>query len=358
MKRTLKVLCLCAGVSAAALIAHAEVRWTGDGLTGDFGKTQLRGRFSATVQGAAFDPAEPQPLGEDGTKTDGAVDGSARLSLEYTTDNAVIFGVVADIDTGNVDIDGFERDEFYVYLASDLGRIEIGENDGPADTLGFHAPTVGMGQIRGDSARYTGSVALLSAYDTRDAAKVTVLSAPFDGFRAGISWSPEFAVNENDPDPTRRIVQDDVIELGAQYIRPVGDFVLGVSAAWVAGTADPVTNREDIQSWSVGTEVRRGPWVAGAAYVSRGSSALRPGAPEETEVNAGLAYEQERWQIAGSVAISEEDGGDVLRAGVGGEYLLTDNTFVRADLVRFEQDLPLSASREGTTGLIEFGVRF
>jgi hypothetical protein len=358
MKRTIKVLFLCVGVSSLAMIARADIRWTGDGLVGDFGKTQLRGRFTATVQGAAFDPAEPQPAGDTGTKTDGAVDGSARLSLEYTTDNALIFGVVADVDTGNVDIDGFERDEFYVYLASDLGRIEIGENDGPADTLGFHAPTVGMGQIRGDSARYTGSVALLSAFDTRDAAKITVLSAPRDGFRAGISWSPEFAVNENDPDPTRRIIADDVIELGAQYVRPVGNFVLGLSASWVSGTADPATLRQDIESWSVGTEVRRGQWVAGAAYVSRGGSALRTGAPDETEINAGLAYEQERWQFGGSFALSEEDGGDVRRAGIGGEYSLTDNAFIRADLVRFEQDFPTAPSRDGTTGIVEVGVRF
>lgn len=340
---------------ASALPAASEVTFNEDGLTGDFGKTQLRGRFTATVQAAVFDPAE-DPMA--GTDTDTVIDGTARLSLEYSADNAWVFGVVADVDSGQDEIEGFERDEFYVYASSQYGRIELGENDGPADTMSFHAPRVGLGQVRGDFARYTGTVALFSPFDSRDSAKVTYLSPPIEGFRFGVAYAPEFELNSDDPIPTRRTIQEDVVELGAQFVQPVGDFVVGFSGAYVTGESDPVTEREDIESWSIGTEVRRGQFTFGAAYVDRGRSNLRATAEEETEWNAGLAYEAERWEIAGSVAISDEGPRTVSRYGVGGEYSITQNLFVRADAVVFEEDLSAAGTRDGTAGIVEFGVRF
>lgn len=335
--------------------AAAEIRFGEDGLTGNYGKVQLRGRFGASVQAGAF---EPVGVPGAGTRTDTAIDGSARLSLEYTADNAWVFGVAADIDSGQEQIEGFERDEFYVYAASEYGRIEIGENDGPADTLSFHAPGVGLGQVRGDFARYTGSVALLSPYDSRDAAKVTYLSPPVGGLRFGVAYAPEFEINGDDPIATRRFIQKDVVELGAQYVRPVGDFVLGASGAYITGTSDRVTGRGDIESWSIGLELRRGKLTAGAAFVDRGQSNLALAAPEESEWNAGLSWKAERWAVAGSMAIGDEGSGTVSRYGVGGLHDITGNVYVAADAVLFEDEDALGVSRNGSVILVEIGVRF
>lgn len=340
---------------ATALPATGEIRLGEDGLTGDFGKLQLRGRFGASVQAGAFDPVE-DPLA--GTQTDTEIDGNARFSLEFTADNAWVFGVVADVDSGQEQIEGFERDEFYAYAASQYGRIEIGENDGPADTLSFHAPRVGLGQVRGDFARYSGSVALLSPYDSRDAAKVTYLSPPIEGLRFGIAYAPEFEINADDPIATRRFIQKDVVEFGAQYVRPLGDFVIGGSTSYIAGTSDPITGREDIESWSAGLEVRRGKFTAGAAYVDRGQSNLFATAPDESEWNAGIAWRDERWAVAGSVAIGDENGGTVSRYGLGGEYQITKNVYVAADAVLLEEEDALGATRDGAVGVVELGVRF
>ncbi len=340
---------------AAALPAVGEISFGEDGLTGDFGKLQLRGRFGASLQAGAFDPVEDPNAG---TTTDTAIDGNARLSLEYTADNAWVFGAVADVDSGQEQIEGFERDEFYVYAASEYGRVELGENDGPADTLSFHAPRVGLGQVRGDFARYSGSVALLSPYDSRDAAKVTYLSPPIERLRFGVAYAPEFEINSDDPVPSRRFIQEDVVEFGAQYVRPVGDFVIGGSAAYITGTSDPLTGREDIESWSAGLEIRRGKLTAGAAYVDRGQSNLIATAPDESEWNAGVSWEDERWAVAGSVAIGEENGGTVSRYGLGGEYEITDNVYVAADAVLFEEEDALGVAQDGAVGLVELGVRF
>ncbi|MEO0712646.1 MAG: porin [Pseudomonadota bacterium] len=355
MKRSVLLGSALAAALMVATPATGEITFGEDGLTGDFGKVQLRGRFGASVQGAVFDPVEDPNAG---TETDAEIDGSARLSLEYTADNAWVFGAIADIDTAQEQVEAFERDEFYVYAASQFGRVEVGENDGPADTLSFHAARVGLGQVRGVSARYTGTVALLSPFDSQDAAKITYLSPPIEGLRFGVAYAPEFEINADDPNPSRRTIQEDVIEFGAQYVQPVGEFVLGGSAAYVAGSSDPVTGREDIESWSVGVEARRGKLTAAAAFVDRGRSNLLPTSDTESEWNAGVSWREEGWAVAASVAIGDENGGTVSRSGVGGEYDITTNIHVAADAVLLNTEDAFGNSEDGAVGLVEVGLRF
>ena len=345
------LLALC--VMAWAPVSTAELKFDKQGLSGDFGKLQVRGNFSASVQAASIDPVDPA-----GDTSDGALDGAARIRLEYTTDNAMLIGAVADIDSGIDQIDGFERNEFYVYLGADWGRIEVGENDGPADTLSYHAPNVGLGQVRGDFARYTGRVALFSPYDTRDSAKVTYLTPPMSGFRGGISFSPEFKINENDPDPLRRLIQEDIVEIAGQYNTIVAGTTYGVSVAYVTGSADSITGREDIDSFGIGGEINRGKWTLGAAFVDRGRSNLPPTAASQSEWNAGIAYREQGWSVAASFAISDELGGDISRFGVGGSYDFRENFYVAADVDFYEEDFPGQATRDGSVVLLEIGVRY
>lgn len=336
-----------------ALPSAAEVSIGDDGLRGDFGKLQLRAHLSASAQGALIDP-----LVAGSSRDDSRLDGSARFSLEYTTDNAIILGAVGEIDSGNDEIEGFERDELYVFVASDWGRVELGENDGPADTLSYHAPVIGLGQVRGDFARYEGSIALLSPYDTRDAAKVTYLSPPINGIRVGVSYAPEFNINENDADPARRLLQQDVVEFAGQYNTVWQGTTFGASAAYVIGTNDSPTAREDIESWSIGAEINRGRISVGAAYVDRGRSNLLASSPSESEWNAGVEYQSERWSIAASTAISDERDGTISRYGVGGTFDITEHIYAAADIVLIEESFQTIADRDATVGVLEIGVRY
>ncbi|MCB1757925.1 MAG: porin, partial [Gammaproteobacteria bacterium] len=205
-------LTLALGPLFATTPATAAIYFDEQGLKGNLGEVQVRGRFSVSAQGALI-----EPLDKGGDRQDGELDGEARINLEYISDSAVLFGLAGEVDTGNDDINDFERGELYAYMAADWGRLELGENDGPADTLSFHAPVVGLGQVRGDFARYIGSAALLSPYDTRDAGKITYLSPPFNGLRGGISYAPDFRINAGDPEPRRRYIQNDAFELAGQY---------------------------------------------------------------------------------------------------------------------------------------------
>jgi Gram-negative porin len=355
MLKTLKLgaASLTALMTQSALTAAAEVTYDERGLVYENGAVTVQARGAVAVQGAWYEPVQG------GVPRNGSeADGSAVLIAEWETSSGLLFGVRGEVDTGNTQIDDFERDELYAYVAADWGRIEVGENDGPADTLSFHAPTIGLGQVRGDFARYTGSVALLSAYDSRDALKVSYFSPPVNGFSAGVSYSPEFTSNEDAVNPTSRIVQDEVYELGAQYMRPVGNWVAAFSGAYVKGTADPVTNRADIESWSLGTELRRGKMVLGGAYVDRGRSALRPTAETENEWNAGLGWEEDRWEAAASYAVTSQGDEKDHRFGIGVDYDVTPHVYLRADAVRLVSERPGIDNRDGWVAMTELGLRF
>ena len=73
----------------------------------------------------------------------------------------------------------------------------MGEQDGSADRLAFHSPIIGLGQIRGDFARYAGRQVLLSAYDTSDAIKLICLSPPICGLRCDLSYAPGRTANSD-----------------------------------------------------------------------------------------------------------------------------------------------------------------
>ncbi len=107
-----------------------------------------------------------------------------------TTPSGVIIGANVEKTNQDRETEALNTGEIYGFIASDWGRLEVGKQDGPADTLAFSAPVIALGQVRGDFSRYAGSQALLKPLDTQDSFKVIYLSPPVSGFRAGVSWSP------------------------------------------------------------------------------------------------------------------------------------------------------------------------
>ncbi len=341
--------------------ANAFAEWSFDenGLRGDFDRISVRGGLVASAQIASIDP-----LTSNGDSSGSDVDAAARLDIGYTTDNALVFGIAGQVDTAFGDISDFERNELNLYLAAEWGRIELGENDGPADRLSFAAPRVGLGQVRGDFGRYLGSVALLTPYDSRDAAKLTFLSAPLNGFRAGISYAPNFDINRDNPDPEFRQLQSNVVEIAAQYNAVFEGTAIGFSFAWVRGDADEATEREDIDSFGAGFELRRGRLTIGGAWLDRGRSNLPIledpllGGDDSNEINAGIRWEETDWSVAASIANSEENGQDISRIGIGGTWRFRKYYYLAGDFVHYETDLPVGITLDGNALLLEAGVRF
>ncbi|MFN4018903.1 MAG: porin [Erythrobacter sp.] len=300
------------------------------------------------VQGAVFN--------DDVVTTDSPdakVDLFARLNAQWTSPGGIIIGVNAEQNSRRRASEVLDAGEIYGFVSSDYGRVEVGLQDGPADTLAFAAPLVALGQVRGEFSRYAGTQALLRALDTQDAFKVIYLSPPIGGLRGGVSWSPKVRRNAAAVNSRDRIEVDNAFEFGLQYQQPVGDWILGASAGYVTGEADPITTREDLRSWSVGAEARRGPLRIGGAYVDRGdSNRLAPGF-DQWEVNGGVGWVTPEWGVAGSAAYTKASDRKNRLFGVGGFYRIHPNIELRADVVQFREERFLISVNEGIASVVE-----
>jgi hypothetical protein len=332
------LLALLAATPASAL----EYQW---------GEVSADVILAAAAQGAAF---EDGPDGE--SESDGNLLALARLNLEWISDSGRVYGVRAETGYGSRRSEDLSADELYAYFASELGRFELGRQDGAADVMSFHAPVMALGQVRGDFSEYAGVNASLSAADTRDSPKLVYLSPPVRGVRFGLSYAPEFTVNKSAADPRRRIIQKDAIEAAAQYVKPLAqDWSLGASIAFVRGSAAPETERRDLSAWGTGLELRRDELIIGAAYVNNGDSndAI---AVDEREWNAGVGWRGERWGAAFSWARNESIPADMSLMSVGGFYSITDHIVLRADAVLIDERRRTGVRGNYSVVLFEVGV--
>jgi len=283
------------------------------------------------------------------------IQGYGRLTADWTSPDGRIYGVSLEASSSDRESEALNAQEIYAYLASDFGRFEIGRQDGAADILAYRAPVVGLGQVRGDFARYAGSPALLSAYDTGDAAKITYLSPPIQGVRLGISWAPEDDRFDGGPAGS---VQKDAIELGAQIEQPLASWIVGASAAWVQAEADPAGGRADIRSWSLGAQARRGPLKIGIGYVDRGDSDQFVRGFDQTEWSGGVAWIRDGWSIGLSGAYSDASTFQNRLFGLGGAYDITEHVTFRTDLVHVQQKRGPGPWEDGFTLVSELEYHF
>ncbi|HQS68072.1 MAG TPA: porin, partial [Novosphingobium sp.] len=272
---------------------------------------------------------------------------------EWTSPSGIVVGANIEANNRDRETESLETGEIYGFVASDYGRLEVGLQDGAADMLGMAAPVIALGQIRGDFSRYAGSIALLRTLDTQDSFKVLYLSPPIKGFRAGASWSPKFRQNADAANPRSRVIVKDAVELGLQFQQPVGEWVLGASGGYAFGNADPITQRADLASWSVGAQARRGQLRIGGAYVRRGESNRLERDFNQWEVNGGVAWVEDKWGVSASSSFTKSSERSNRLFAVGGFYALTPNIQIRSDLVQFRERRVGRAAENGVVGILE-----
>lgn len=341
---------LTAGASAAQAQVEAETETQKrlPRIEFQFQGFDFRLSAGAAAQAAAFNDDDLTT-----SSPDAQVDLFARLNAQWTSPDGIIVGFNVEQNSRRRASEVLEAGEIYGFVASDYGRVEVGLQDGPADTLAFAAPLVALGQVRGEFSRYAGTQALLRALDTQDAFKLIYLSPPVSGLRGGVSWSPKVRRNSVAVDSRERIEVDNAFEFGLQYQQPVGDWILGASAGYVTGEADPITTRQDLRSWTVGAEARRGSFRIGGAYVDRGDSNRLDAGFDQTEVNGGVAWVTADWGVAGSAAFTEASDRNNRLFGVGGYYRLHPNIMLRADVVKFREERFLISVNDGIASVVE-----
>ncbi len=209
------------------------------------------------------------------------------FNAEGTADNGLTYGfhVETEVDGG----DSFAVEESYLYLASNLGRVNLGSEDGANYLLQVAAPSAdsNIDGLRQYINPVIGQGRLVYANDaTVQDEKVTYLSPNWSGFQFGLSYTPDVASNAfediNSASGVAGFATDDVAgNLGSGYegaLRYEGTFnnvgfAVGAGYTQVEIERDQVLppvggaiNADDIQQWNVGLDLNIGAFGVGAIY--------------------------------------------------------------------------------------------
>lgn len=262
MKKLLLTSVAVSGLALAATPARAEV------------ELELGGYFKGYMAWVDQDEVPGSELND----IDMVRDTEVHFGGETTLDNGLTVGahIEADADGG----DGFGVDESYLYMSGDWGRVNVGAEDGAAYLLQVAAPSAdsnydGLRQFVSPFNSTVAGVDLNTDYavdPSGKADKLTYLSPVFNGFQAGVTFSPD-----TDSAGSFGIGTDDVAgEIGRTYelaARYEGEFnniglILGAGYSYGELEDEATADDDDRQVWNVGLDLDVGPVGVGAAYVS------------------------------------------------------------------------------------------
>lgn len=364
MKKILLCSAALVGVAFAAAPAMAQVDVTVGGHTKNYLGWMSQDDDAATDEERNLDMLRESEI---------------HFNAEGTADNGLTYGfhVETEADGG----DGFEVEESYLYLASSLGRVNLGSEDGAAYLLQVAAPSAdanidGLRQyiqpINYDD--LTGAAALYDVADgidydndfsTQDE-KVTYLSPNWSGFQFGLSWTPELGDNNSSTGLAGFNVDETEDDVGSVYeaaLRYEGTFNnvgFAVGAGYTHGDIEEDTapgTSEDFEEWNVGADFDIGAFGLGAVYTELDGTADGDADDVETWV-VGADYTTGPFQFGASYLNKDigDDDDEIDRLTGGVVYTLTQGLTLRGSISHTSVDVDGGDDVDGTSVL--GGVQF
>ena len=267
----------------------------------EFDNTTIR--LGGVAAGALF--TAHQSSGFDHTSV--TSEAQANIQAQRIFDNGMVLGARSDFllfrDTqsgDNYDNDTVEK--IYVFAQTGFGRVEIGQQDGAAYTLGLVGPITNeqvtlenrnMSLFRdpatgGDFGAFFQSITAVQS--TSNFAKINYVSPRLLGIQIGASFTPKpvrtplpFTGNpRNDPNQ-----QQNIWEVAASYTGYFSDLAVGLSAGFAQGS---VRNRDavgdSLYDWALGAQLA---YPIGAVKLSLGG-AYRDSNSYLLDINQVLAH--------------------------------------------------------------------
>ena len=270
------------------------------------------------------------------------------FSGETTLDNGLTVGMhieaEADGFSGGAG-DHFEIEESYAYFSGAWGRVNFGSEDGAAFLLQVAAPSAdanidGLRQqvqpvnfartFAGAFAAAPGVFALNTRFDydnapARSDNKITYMTPVFNGFQAGVSYTPD---NGTGAASLAGNVSDDqdgdlgsVYEAGARYEGQMGEVGLTLGGGYTfAELEDEVAgdDTDDRTRWNLGANVKWSAFNLGAAYYEDDHG--RDLASDETVWVVGLDYTTGPFKIGGSYYTNDQELDGPVGAANSGDF--------------------------------------
>jgi len=254
------------GVAFAAAPAMAQVDVTVGGHTKNYLGWLSQDDSAATTEERSFDMVRESEI---------------HFNAEGTADNGLTYGFHVESEVDGVD--GFAVEESYLYLASSLGRLNLGSEDGAAYLLQVAAPSAdanidGLRQYITpiNTGLLTGVAPGEQDYDndlSGQDEKITYLSPNWSGFQFGLSYTPEAlddigtglgGFNIDDQEDNAGSVYDAAIRYEGTF-NNIG-FALGGGYSHLDVEADTDATSEDANEWNVGADFDIGAFGLGAVY--------------------------------------------------------------------------------------------
>ena len=309
MKKILLATTALIAAGAFAAPAHAELEVTVGGYT--------------AFQAAAFNSSNSNESGRDFQAESQII-----ISADATADNGLQYGAYIEMEASSDDTQNI--DEANLYLAGAFGRVEMGDQDG-ASEMAIFAPTVGIGQINGSYDDFMPSFARAGdlndrgghnfiLVDTYDSTKITYYTPKISGFQAGISYAPEFQGGETVQFTKGVTFSSDTVEMGLTYEGELAGLQVKAGGIYIVGDAN---GAENINEWSLGTQVAYQGFTFGGSYSVNGESMQDENLANDSVSSwtIGATYEQGPWGVGLSyVGVDFDENGDSFYGVTGGEY--------------------------------------
>lgn len=356
MKKILLCSAALVGVAFAAAPAMAQVDVTVGGHTKNY-LGWLSQDTAPGVEERNFDMLRESEL---------------HFNAEGTADNGLTYGFHVETEVDGRD--DFAVEESYLYLASSLGRVNLGSEDGANYLLQVAAPSAdsNIDGLRNYIQPVIGLGRLDYANDaTAQEEKITYLSPNWSGFQFGLSYTPEAGGDDATAGLAGFNLDDQEDNQGSGYeaaLRYEGTFnnigfALGAGYTHIDIEEDAILppvpaaiNADDIQQWNVGADFDIGAFGIGAVYTETNSA----GGVDDVDVDTlvfGADYTTGPFQFGASYLNRDVDGGTETDRYTGGViYTVTQGLTLRGSVSYVDIDVPAAGDADATSVL--GGIQF
>ncbi len=310
-----------------------------------------------------------------------ANDTEIHVNVEGKSDNGLVYGAVIELEadvSADARGEGQNADKTFIFLETDAGRFELGNNTAAADALSVGADSIAVatGGIDGDWYLYATSTAGFAFLPdlpvaaargvSEDASKITYFTPRFNGFQAGVSYTPDQGdggtaagfTGENNGD------FENVISAGLSFN---GEFEnVGVMASVNGEFGDSETaGTEDLSAYELGLALTFEGFSVAGSWGDHGESGYATGSNIEADYfTLGAAYDAGNVGLSvtylnGNVDLGAAGENESQVISVGADYALAPGLTPYIEANFFELDAPGTASdNDGTVVLVGSTLSF
>jgi hypothetical protein len=264
------------------------------------------------------------------------MDNEVHIDANGATQSGILYGSHLELEVGSGlgNSNNAFVDEVGLYFSGNFGRVELGQEDSPADVMGIGGADAqaGTGGIDGDTSNLT----QFETIDSGDSTKASYFTPRVAGFQVGASWTPDNGdgVGRHDGDLSN------IIEAGVNWVGALGPLDLTVAAtgfhSQVESGGGAGADDDDVNSWDAGVLFGFGGFTIGVG----GGQNTNNDDFKSDYINAGIKYGFGAANVSVGYNFNDPDQGDSSNVfAVSGDVGLLPGVTLKGD-VTYNTDDP------------------